>query len=282
MPSLDEYISQVKTLPPAPRILPQLLELLREDNLPPSRIVDLITFDPALTARLMKRCNSTTFGWVEPVCDLAQAVQRLGYNEVYRLVATVVSESTLCGSQSGYGIAAGELWQHSVAAAVAGRLVAQSRGIDENLVFTAALLHDIGKLVLSGYLADSYASIQRETEVSHRSLLEVERMLLGVDHAEVGGRLLASWEFPDKLVQAVWRHHEPDRAHAFAELAASVCLGDVIAHLIGHGHGYQAFALRIQSDLLHRLQLDATQLELLAIQTDTTLRQMGWFAPKSP
>jgi putative nucleotidyltransferase with HDIG domain len=213
---------------------------------------------------------------------LGQAVPRLGYNEVYRLVATVISESTLGGTQAGYGIAAGELWQHSVAAAVAGRLVAQALGFEENLIFTAALLHDIGKLVLSGYLANCYASIQRETEVSHRSFLEVERMLLGVDHAEVGGRLLASWGFPDKLVQAVWRHHEPDRARAFAELAASVCLGDVIAHLVGHGHGYQAFALRIQSDLLHRLKLDATQLELLAVQTETTLRQMAWFVPHSP
>ena len=279
MPSLDQYIAQVKSLPPAPRILPQLLELLGVENVPTERIVELVTFDPALTARVLHRCNAAAFGSDRAVHDLSEAVPRLGYNEVYRLVAAVVGESVLGGSQPGYGIGTGELWQHSVAAAVAARQLAQRRDADENLVFTAALLHDVGKLVLSGYLADSYASIVTQTENSGRSLQEVEQSLLGTDHAEVGAKLLEQWHFPDKLVLAVRHHHDPIQARPFEQLAAYVYTGDIIAHLVGHGHGHQAYALRVRGEILDWLKLDPKHIESCVLETGMALGEIPWFSP---
>jgi putative nucleotidyltransferase with HDIG domain len=282
MELIDEYIDKVKVLPPAPRILVQLLSLLGQDDVDPGKIVQLITFDPVLTAKVIQVCNSATLRGAQPVQDLQEAVVRIGFNEVYRLVAAIVGEATLGGAQPGYGIAAGELWQHSVVSAVAARLLGRWRGTDENLLFTAALLHDIGKLVLSASLVELYDSLIKETEQSGHSFLEVEQLLLGVDHSQVGGRLLERWSFPENLVESVRHHHHPAGAGPHATLCACVYLGNMIAHLLGHSHGHQAYAVRAGGQTLELLQLTQKEVEHLLIQTSTALQTVNWFRRKEP
>ena len=278
----DRLIDRVKTLPPAPRIVSELLGLLRQEDVPVDRIVELITFDPALTAKVLRRCNSAAFGGSEPVHNLSEAVARVGFNDVYRLVAAVVGESLLEAPQRGYGIAAGELWHHSVTAALAARVTAAAAGIDENIAFTAALLHDIGKLVLSDLLERAYDAVMQETSSSGHSFLEAEQILLGSDHAAIGGRLLERWNFPDNLVHAVRHHHDPRAATPHEHLAACVHVSDVIAHCLGEAHGYQAFAVRVQGEALELLEITATELDGLTLESALAVKKAAWLLPNSP
>jgi putative nucleotidyltransferase with HDIG domain len=279
---LDEFISQVNTLPPAPRVLTQLLGLLKEHDVDCSRIVELITYDPALTAKVLQRCNNAAAGLAEPVHHLPDAVTRLGFNEIYRLVAVVIGKSTLGAAQQGYGMLTGELWRHSVVAAVAAKVVALTLGEDENLAFTAALLHDIGKLVLSPSVARTYPAVSRAIALSGHSFLEAEKSIIGVEHAEVGGRVLAQWNFPDNLVQAVWHHHDPIQARPYEQLAACVYVADMIAHFMGHGHGFQAHAVRGRGEALEILEITPREIESLIIETDTALKAANWFSTNEP
>ncbi len=187
MEELDTYINKVKTLPPAPRILPELLSLLGQDDTDSSRIVQLISFDPAITACVLRVCNSAYFAGALPADDLQEAIK-------------------------GYGINPGELWQHSVTAAVAAQLIAKSKGEDDSVVFTATLLHDIGKIVLAEALEHIYVKLIEENRSQQAALIETEKRVLGVQHAEIGGHLLARWNFPPSLVNAVWFHHDPGAA----------------------------------------------------------------------
>ena len=267
MQTLDNYINQVKTLPPAPRLLPELLTVLRHDNVDCSKVVELITFDPALTAKVLQTCNSTFFGASERVEDLQEAIARIGFNQIYRIVAAAIGERTLGAAQKGYGIARGELWRHSAVAAVAAQVIAHDLGEEENVPFTAALLHDIGKLVLAGAMEGARARMREETEENHQSLLEAEKKILGVEHAEVGGRVLARWNFPDNLVAAVWHHHDPRKAAPHEHLAAYVYLGNMIAHLLGHGYGHQAYALTGRIEALEMLKVTPDGFAEYMIQT---------------
>jgi putative nucleotidyltransferase with HDIG domain len=282
MPTLDDYINQVKTLPPAPRVLSELLSLLREHDTHSGRIVELVTYDPALTVKVLRRCNSAAAGAAHPVHDLPEAVTRLGFDEIYRLVATVVGESMLGSAQRGYGIATGELWQHSVTVALAARIIAQSFNADENLAFTAGLLHDIGKLVLSGSLEGAYDKLVEETGTSGHSFLEAEKAILGVEHAEVGGRLLERWKFPEYLVKAIWHHHDPLQARPHERLAAYVYVSDMIAHCLGQGHGHQAFAVRDRSETLEMLEIGAKDFETLTLQTALVLEKTNPLITTAP
>ena len=206
----------------------------------------------------------------------------LGFNEIYRLVAVVVCNSALGLAQKGYGMLTGELWRHSVVTAVAAKVLARSLGQDENLVFTAALLHDIGKLVLSTSVADAYTDVAREITLSGHSFLEAEKTILGVEHAEIGGRILSRWNFPENLVMAVSCHHDPLRGRPYEQLAACVYIGDMIAHMMGHGHGHQANAVRGRSEALQMLEITPRDIETYIIETDTALKAANWFTNTEP
>jgi putative nucleotidyltransferase with HDIG domain len=267
MKELDDYINKVKHLPPAPKVLPELLSLLNRDDIDADRVVSLISYDPSLTASVLQLCNSALYAPSSRIGDLHQAITWLGFKQIYQLVAAVLGARTLGAAQKGYGIGRGELWQHSVASAVAAQLIARKTGDDENLAFTAALLHDLGKIILSEALEHIYAKLVEDSEKNQHSLLESEKRLLGVQHAEIGGRLLARWKFPDQIIGAVWFHHTPKGADPHHRLAAKVYLGNLIAHFLGHGYGHQALALRGRADALEILDLSPEALPHYMIET---------------
>ena len=229
---------------PAPRVLPQLLVLLSQPNTDTGRLVELISLDPGLTASVLRLCNSAYLGNAMPAGDLQEAVTRLGFRQVYQLVAAISGAAALAPAQPGYSLEAGELWQHSVTAAIAAQLLARHLGENDTLAFTATLLHDIGKAVLAGALLPLQSQLRQAFEQSEISLLEAESQLLGVQHADTGARLLSQWRFPESLVLAVRCHHDPAAAHPHERLAALVYAGNLIACLIGHCYGSYSYALR--------------------------------------
>ena len=268
---MDNYINEIKTLPPAPRVLSQLLVLLNDTGAHAGQIVELIAFDPALTAKVLQRCNSAASG--RSVSDLDEAVKQVGFNAIYRLVGMVIGEGLLGSEQQGYGIGRGELWEHSVTTALAARVIARKLGGEENLAFTAGLLHDIGKLVLGTFLEGSRQLVLKETGPSGHSFLEAEKAILGVEHAEIGGRVLARWHFPEDLVSAVWHHHNPVQARLHEQLAAYVHLGDIIAHCLGLAQGFESFAVRPQPEALEILEISPKEIDTLVLETDAALDQ---------
>jgi len=267
MQELDDYINRVQHLPPAPKILPQLLSTLSRDDVENSNVVDLMMYDPSLTAAALHLCNSAFFAGKAPATNLSEAVSRLGFNKIYQLVAAVSGSRALSPPQKGYGINEGELWKHSVTTAVAGQLMAKELGDDENLIFTCGLLHDIGKVVLAQALEHIYAKMVEDVEKNQSTLLDAEKRLLGVQHAEIGGRLLARWKFPPNIVAAVWFHHHPAMATVHSRLASYVYLANMIAYFIGHGYGHHAFALRGRAEALEILGLSGDDLPHFMIQT---------------
>lgn len=267
MRDLDEYINGVTTLPPAPRVLTELLSLLADEEVDSDQVVTVIGYDPGLTASVLQLCNSAVFSGATPAADLSEAVHRLGFNRVYQLVAALVGGKSLGPPQRGYGIDKGELWKHSVAAAVAAQGVADELGDPSSVVYTAALLHDIGKIVLSEALVEGYTQLLEETEQKQQPLLDTEKKLLGADHAEVGGRLLARWQFPAQLVDAVTHHHAPAQGGANARLAAYTYLGNMLAHFMGYGYGHVPFAVRGRAEAVEILGLDQEALPRFMIGT---------------
>jgi putative nucleotidyltransferase with HDIG domain len=266
MQELDSYIDRVQHLPPAPKILPQLVALLNKEDVDARQVVDLMMYDPALTAASLQLANSAFFAG-SPASDLSEAVARLGFNRVFQLVATVSGAQLLAGAQKGYGIDEGELWQHSVASAIAAQAIADKLGDDRNLVFTCALLHDLGKVILSRALEHVYGKIVEDVEKNQQALIEAEKKLLGVQHAEIGGRLLARWKFPANIVNAVCYHHEPILAGEHKRLASYVYLSNLTVHFLGYGFGHHAFAMRGRAEALRVLGLRGEHLAEIMIQT---------------
>src|SRR6185436_20568888 len=172
MQAIDDYISKVRYLPPAPRVVPELMKLLNKPDVDSDKVVKLISLEPSLTANVLRVCNSAYFAASMPTTDLQEAITRLGFQQIYQLAAAATGAKIFAGPPRGYGLDHGELWKHSVASAVAGQLMARKLGDEESPVFTACLLHDIGKVILAQSVDDIYARLFREVELNQLSMVE--------------------------------------------------------------------------------------------------------------
>ena len=255
MRSLDDYISAADHLVPAPQVLPQILPLLNQPDVDTNAVVDLIAYNQTLTANVLRVCNSAYFSSGTPIDSLLHAVTRVGFRQIYDIVVSIISTVLLARPQKGYGVEANELWGHSVVTAVAAQIAARDCSVDQQIVFTAAILHDIGKIVLSLPLEDMKDNVSFETERGSLSPYEIEMKLLGVNHAEIGGRLLEHWKLPEPLVAGVSYHHHPAGAKGNERLAACVYLGNSIAYHMGYGYGKHSLDLKARDEMLEILNL---------------------------
>jgi putative nucleotidyltransferase with HDIG domain len=265
MVELDVQIERVKHLPPAWQLLPELLTLLNQPDADASRIVRLITYDPGLSGNVLRVCNTVPVAGATSVTTVEEAIVRLGFHEVYRIVAAVsVAKIFRPHGRSGDR---SQLWEHSVTTAVAAQMMARDLGDDQDLIFTAALLHDIGRMVLTESLGNQYLDLIEQAELAQRHFSESERATFGFDHAEVGGRLLERWNFPPSLVAPIRFHHDPAAAGAFQRTAAYISYANLIAYLVGYGYGDQPLSLRERNQALEILQLEGDCLPGYMVET---------------
>jgi putative nucleotidyltransferase with HDIG domain len=260
---ISELLDKVDVLPASPALLPKLARALRDiNNLNVHEVVDIIMFDSSLTAKLLQIANSAYFGSATPLTNVGDAVSQVGYDAVYLLAASITGEGCLRPAP-GTGLDAVILWKHSVTTAFGAQNVAQAAGLDGNLIFTAGLLHDVGKVVFAGKYGREYTCMFDPARRDSRSLIECENALYGCDHAEVGAALLERWKLPAAIVVAVRFHHRPSAAGDIAPLAACICLGNILSRALEQ----PAFALDAANpDLQPALQLvnlDASDLEVL-------------------
>jgi hypothetical protein len=140
---IDSLLDQVERLRPPPRVLPRLLSALSEVETDISQVVHLVAVDAVLTAKMLQICNSAYFGTSQPVKDVSEAVYRLRFQTLYRIVAMVSGANCFKFPQPGT-LDVDRLWRESVTAAFGARFIAEDVGLDSSLLFTAGILHDFG------------------------------------------------------------------------------------------------------------------------------------------
>jgi putative nucleotidyltransferase with HDIG domain len=224
------YLDGVASLPPAPTLVTELLTLFREPDRDVDQVVQLIRYEPALTAQILRMCNSAYFASEQPPGDIFEAVSRLGFYQVYCLVVSIFGARTKAMEGADKGVNVEELWRHSVAVAVSASVVEEEAGQAKAAAFTAGLLHDIGKLVLASVEREPYAGLIQKAKDQGVLLGTLERCALGTDHAALGGELMSRWNLPPDVVAAVRHHHHLEASPPYEQLTAAVQVGNMIAH----------------------------------------------------
>lgn len=230
MIDLDRLIRQANHLEPLPATTTRLASLAADPDAGIRELVDIVSFDQALTARLLRFANSAAVGSREPVASVQTAIQRLGTGTVLTVAMGAAVRGPLTAAVPQYGLAEGELWRHSIASAMAiEALVRVARVSAPSAAFTAALLHDVGKLVLARFLdAEVLRVLHAARTEGGLSPLEAEVDVLSVHHAELGGLIAQHWKLPDAIVQGISKHHTADGNDD--DVARLVRLADLIAH----------------------------------------------------
>jgi putative nucleotidyltransferase with HDIG domain len=226
MDKADQFINRVGNLPPAPTIATELLEILGDPNQRVDQFVDLIRHDPALTAKIMQRCNTGYFRGAEPATDMFEVIMRLGFYEVYCVVATQLGGGLLTLAKGAPDPHENLLWRHSVMTAVAASELALHLAEPAAPAFTAGLLHDLGKQVFATVEPLRYAELTGQVEMFGLNRAERELEYFGVDHTVIGAQLLRRWSLPESIAAAVQGHHgqnaDGQRLTALVQVANSL------------------------------------------------------------
>jgi putative nucleotidyltransferase with HDIG domain len=270
MPNSDlikAVLKGVDGLKPLPTTVTRALKLMEEPDTSIRQIVAVIAVDQALSARLLKFANSAYYGFPHQVTTLHEAVTRLGLRRTKNLLFTLSYSSLLGRRVASYNLGNGELWRHSIAVAMASQRLAERVAYaapDE--AYMGGLLHDIGKLMLDQYFKVNWDHLLGLGQTYQLTLIEAEKRLLGLDHAEVGAELARKWELPACLVEAIAYHHFPGAAVTSPKLAAIVHLADVIALRLGIGLPHPDFLHQPHLEALEILSLTIEELEFLTDQ----------------
>ena len=256
MINIKTIIKDIDRLEPIPQALQKVLVIINDPDSSISELTDVVKYEPSLTANLLKICNSSYTGLKVEVDSVHRAVALLGMEQVGELILLASASKNFGKSQPGYGLKAGELWKYSVSSALLAReLAKRAETVNTHFVFTAALLKDMGKLVLSQYVSDSFEKINMLVTEKEFSFMEAEKEVVGIDHAELGGMLMEKWQFNKDMITVVKNHHLSDDTCEPDIETKMVYLADILCMMLGIGGGADGLAYRFYKDVFVELKL---------------------------
>lgn len=263
---------ELKQLAPMSATISRLTQSVQDINSTMSEITRIIELDPALTANVLRWSNSAFYGARMPVESVQAAVIRLGMNNIIRLSISQSLSSVLKKPVPGYALAENQLWRHNAAAALAVETVGQAGGQNQHpAAFTAALLHDVGKIVLGQHLdLETLGELRRLVDRERMPCIEAERFLLETDHAVVGAALAGFWKFPDDMVAAIEGHHDPKAQDNV--LLDLVMIANTLAKETGWGAGSEPPPPGMER-VMQRRGLDAEALARIVEQVKEKMKK---------
>jgi HD-like signal output (HDOD) protein len=262
MPTVESIIEATDHLKPISDVAGKVLALLDDPDCGVSDLSDIIRHEPALTANLLKLANSAYFGLPGKIIDAKQAIVYLGMSQVVDLVLLVSCSNSFSGSHEGYGLKAGELWKSAVSGAIIANDLAQLKGLKQgSLIFTGALLRDIGKVVLDQFINPAISKIMDRVTDQSITFAEAERQVLGFDHVQVGAMVAKNWNFPDALQCVIRYYHSPLEAKGCFLEASVVHLADALCRKLEIGPGVDDRSYPEDERVVRSLGLDASRIQ---------------------
>jgi putative nucleotidyltransferase with HDIG domain len=199
-------VEGIESLPTLPESVARLSVLLQDDKATAADFERAVRTDPVITANLLRAANSVFSQGIEPTTSVSQAVARIGLRRVFEVAFGSAFRRTIPARIPGYGLTAPVFWLHCTATAVYAEALVRELNLPcSEMAFTAGLLHDVGKLVIGGFLEE----MMPESNWWTFGTAEEERRLLGSNHCDVGREIAIRWHLPLPVVHACRWHHEP-------------------------------------------------------------------------
>lgn len=271
MTSLQVLIKEIKNLRPIPAVVTSLLGIVDDPNASMKDITNIIRYDPAITADVLRTANSAYFGLKHPAETIQEAATRIGTDRLVDLVMLKISAQITKGVQKGYDLHEGALWKYSVSSALIAKQVADQLNLpNKNSIFTTSLLKDMGKTVLDKFVQDAFEKIYNLVINENFSFMEAEKQIIGVDHAELGGMIAKMWKFSPKMVGIIRNHHLTCETMVRDNDLAVVYLSDCICMMMGMGVGADGLAYRFHRQAMEHIGISAK--DILKIIAEFTCR----------
>jgi HD-like signal output (HDOD) protein len=263
-PDVNRLVRSTPELEPLPISVTRLACLVANEHTEMAEIAQVIAYDQILTSSLIRVANSAGNGGRAPVSTVRDAVVRVGTGTVLAVAMSASVGRRMSRPMPQYGLSEGDLWAHSVAAAVAAECLPRFAGVRiPPEAITAALLHDLGKLVVSRIMTPESIALMAKVHDQLKARLAAEARVLHTDHARLGGEVATTWGLPASIARGIGHHH--DIPGTMNTIPCAVHVADVVAKDIGVGLEEDNRDPEILRYAMSQLSIDAERYEALCV-----------------
>ena len=264
--SIRRRVEALKSVPTMPGIFEKISRLIESSETAAADVANIISSDQALSAKVLRLVNSAFYGFPGRISNVTHALIILGFDVVKGLVlSTSVFDMMLARGLSG-------LWEHSLGCAItAGVIARRIEHPDPEEVSVAALLHDLGKVIIKIEIPEESSLIEEAVEKKQISVYEAEENILGFNHSTVGKWLSKKWNLPRALADPIAHHHAPGLARLAPQQTAIVHLANVLIRARGFGSGGDDLVPQIDQKAWEALRISDTILEEIINEMDDKL-----------
>jgi len=227
---------RVRDIPSLPEVVTKVMEIIQNQQSSAAELSVVISHDPGLTSRVLRLVNSAYYGFPKQISSIQHAVMILGFTTMRGLVLSS-SIFKIFTPKSAYekSMDYRKLWKHSLLTAIAAKRICQYLYFpEEDDLFSGAILHDIGKIILDQYDHENYAKViyQLRGNIFSPSLVHFERKLCDVDHQEIGYAVMESWNLPRALSNVIRYHHQPMKSPSDTKLVSVVSVANILSQIL--------------------------------------------------
>ncbi len=209
--SIQSLLENLETLPTLPEIALKVLKLAKDPNVSINKYEELISRDASLTAKILRVANSAYYGLRNKVSTLKMAMVMLGLEETNRLARAFSFLQSFPSNRAGSRFDFGRFWLHNIAVSEIIQGLSSRIGYEHpGEASTGGLLHDMGVIVAASFYQDEFVEVINTVVERKADRRDVEREIYGMDHTEIGKALAERWNLPEKLVEIIRHHHDPE------------------------------------------------------------------------
>ena len=254
----------IDSLPTLPDVVCKLITLVQDENTSASDLCTLISYDQAISLRLLKVANSAYYGFLKEVATIKHAIVILGFDEVKRLSLGIALFNCMQKTASATSLVMDDFWRHSVGCSLAAQGICAKLDVAGDIITTASLLHDVGKLVVDNLFSGEYKIVLEKATTENLPTGTVEKEILGFSHADVGLWLGSKWQLPPSLILPIAYHHQVDGAEqGDPPRLPFVHLADIVCRKAGIGSSGDSMVPPFQQAAKESLRLEDEDLDSL-------------------
>ncbi len=264
--TLDELIATIKktdNIPTLPKVLSKISEETDNDNFSIKNIGELMSRDVSLSARILRIVNSPFYGFPQRIYSINHAIVLLGSNVLKSIIISTSVFTAMKEAMTG-------LSEHSLFCAFTAKHIANAleilkkddirakkiNGIDQDMMFSAGLLHDIGKIIIATTFKEDFKKIIQIATESKKKLSDIEHDVLNISHDQLGYMLIKEWNLPPSIYLPIKYHHNVSLAEDFKAETAILNLADFLTRALGIGFSGSSYLEAINQDALKILGVD--------------------------
>lgn len=255
---IQQLINKELNFPSPPAIAVQILKTVQQDDAALVKLGEIISADPALTAKMLKVANSGIFACNGEINNINRAMTVLGTNAIKNIALSFVIAAELGGDKN-TDFDYDNFWRCSVTAAVSAELLGKTLQYKNDDIFVTALLRDIGMLAISLTKGEEYNALLKDARTTGVNLLELEKEKYSFDHQQVSYALLVDWKMPETITEPILYHHLPENAHESCQKSAEIIYyAEQLSAIYNEGESAEKARL-LKQDLVEQFTIEETQ-----------------------